>query len=97
LDEGAHRFVFTAPRGCEHIIIAQSSIDEFDDAVGPNRRTFKEACDLLVNCTLFAGLSPDERAAVVAPARIRTLDAGETVFAIGSPGDQMMALLSGWR
>jgi CRP/FNR family transcriptional regulator, cyclic AMP receptor protein len=66
-----------------------------DDAVGPNRRTFKEACDLLVNCTLFAGLSPDERATVVALARIRTLDAGETVFAIGSPGDQMMALLSG--
>jgi CRP-like cAMP-binding protein len=32
---------------------------------------------------------------VVALARIRTLDAGETVFAIGSPGDQMMALLSG--
>jgi CRP/FNR family transcriptional regulator, cyclic AMP receptor protein len=63
--------------------------------VGPNRRTFKEACDLLVNCTLFAGLSPDERAAVVALARIRTLDAGETVFAIGSPGDHMMALLSG--
>src|SRR5262249_12094459 len=57
--------------------------------------TFKEACDILVNCTLFAGLSPDERAAVVALARIRALDAGETVFAIGSPGDQMMALLSG--
>ena len=73
------------------MIETQSSIDEFahtswrNDAVGPNRRTFKEACDLLVNCTLFAGLSPDERAAVVAPARIRTLDAGETVFAIGSP------------
>jgi CRP-like cAMP-binding protein len=48
-----------------------------------------------MNCTLFGGLSPDERAAVVAFARIRTLDAGETVFAIGSPGDQMMALLSG--
>ena len=83
------------------MIETQSSIDEFahtarrDDAVGPNRRTFKEACDLLVNCTLFAGLSPDEQAAVVALARIRTLDAGETVFAIGSPGDQMMALLSG--
>jgi CRP/FNR family cyclic AMP-dependent transcriptional regulator len=63
--------------------------------VDPNRRTFKEACDLLVNCTLFAGLSPDERTAVVALARIRTFNAGETVFAIGSPGDQMMALLSG--
>jgi hypothetical protein len=66
-----------------------------DDVVGPNRRTFKGACDLLVNCTLFADLSPDERAAVVALARIRTLGAGETVFAIGSPGDQMMAVLSG--
>lgn len=63
--------------------------------MGPNRRTFKEACDLLMNCTLFGGLSPDERAAVGAFARIRALDAGETVFAIGSPGDQMMALLSG--
>jgi CRP/FNR family cyclic AMP-dependent transcriptional regulator len=63
--------------------------------VGPNRRTFKEACDLLMNCTLFGGLSSDERAAVGAFARIRALDAGETVFAIGSPGDQMMALLSG--
>jgi CRP-like cAMP-binding protein len=48
-----------------------------------------------MNCTLFGGLSPDERAAVGAFARIRALDAGETVFAIGSPGDQMMALLSG--
>ena len=39
--------------------------------------------------------APDERAEVVALARVRTFDAGETVFAIGSPGDQMMALLSG--
>jgi hypothetical protein len=53
-----------------------------DDAVGPNRRTFKEACDLLVNCTLFAGLSPDERAEVVALARIRTLNAGEQAIPI---------------
>jgi CRP-like cAMP-binding protein len=40
-------------------------------------------------------LSADERAAVVARAGIRTVNAGETVFAIGSPGDQMMALLRG--
>ena len=50
---------------------------------------------LLGNCVLFGGLSADERAAVVAQARIRTFNAGETVFAMGSPGDQMMALLRG--
>jgi CRP/FNR family transcriptional regulator, cyclic AMP receptor protein len=50
---------------------------------------------LLGNCVLFGGLSADERAAVVAQARIRTVNAGETVFAMGSPGDQMMALLRG--
>jgi CRP-like cAMP-binding protein len=63
--------------------------------VGPDKRTVKEACYLLVNSTLFGSMSADERAAVVALARIRTFNAGETVFAIGSPGDQMMALLSG--
>jgi len=63
--------------------------------VGPDEKTLKEACHLLANCPLFVGLSPDERGAVVALARIRTFTAGETVFAIGSPGDQMMALLSG--
>jgi CRP/FNR family transcriptional regulator, cyclic AMP receptor protein len=63
--------------------------------VGPDKRTLREASHLLANCPLFGGLSPDERGAVVALARIRTFSAGETVFAIGSPGDQMMALLSG--
>jgi CRP/FNR family cyclic AMP-dependent transcriptional regulator len=55
----------------------------------------KEARWLLGNCVLFAGLSREERAAIAAHARIRTLEAGETVFSIGSPGDQMMAVLSG--
>ncbi len=32
---------------------------------------------------------------MVARARIRTVNAEETIFAIGSPGDQMMALLRG--
>src|SRR5436190_19037308 len=66
-----------------------------DDAVGPNNRTLREASQLLANCTLFGGLSAEQRDAIVALARIRTFTAGETVFAIGSPGDQMMALLSG--
>jgi CRP-like cAMP-binding protein len=55
----------------------------------------KGARELLGNCVLFAGLSADERVAIVARARIRTVDASEIVFAIGSPGDQMMALLRG--
>jgi signal-transduction protein with cAMP-binding, CBS, and nucleotidyltransferase domain len=63
--------------------------------VGPDKSTLKEAGYLLANCPLFDGLSRDERATVVALARIRTFSSGETVFAIGSPGDQMMALLSG--
>jgi CRP-like cAMP-binding protein len=37
----------------------------------------------------------DERAAVVARARFRTINAEGTIFALGSPGDQMMALLRG--
>jgi CRP-like cAMP-binding protein len=63
--------------------------------VDPDKRTLQEACHRLGNCRLFGGLSADERAAIVALARIRTFDAGETVFGIGSPGDQMMALLGG--
>jgi CRP/FNR family cyclic AMP-dependent transcriptional regulator len=50
---------------------------------------------LIENCVLFKGLSDSERSAISARARIRTFDAGETIFAIGSPGDQMMAILSG--
>jgi hypothetical protein len=52
------------------MIETQSSIDEFahtawrNDAVGPDKRTLKDACYLLLNCSLFSGLSPDERAEV---------------------------------
>ena len=54
-----------------------------------------EARRLLGNCVLFEGLSDSERSAISARARMRTFDAGENIFAIGSPGDQMMAVLSG--
>jgi CRP-like cAMP-binding protein len=65
--------------------------------MGPEKekRALKEAHHLLGNCGLFGGLNPDERSAIAARARIRTYSAGETVFTMGSPGDQMMALLSG--
>jgi len=97
----ARAFLIDGAVDCEHIMIATQSSFEFahtawrNDAVGPDKRTLKEACYLLLNCSLFGGLRPDERAEVVALARVRTFNAGETVFAIGSPGDQMMALLSG--
>jgi CRP/FNR family transcriptional regulator, cyclic AMP receptor protein len=65
------------------------------DAVEPQETELKRARQLLGNCVLFSGLSADERAAVVARARIRTVNGEETIFAIGSPGDQMMALLRG--
>ena len=55
----------------------------------------KEARRLLGDCVLFSGLSAEERAAIVARARIRSFNAGETIFTIGSPGDQMMAVLNG--
>jgi CRP/FNR family transcriptional regulator, cyclic AMP receptor protein len=54
-----------------------------------------EAHRLLGNCILFAGLSADERAALAARARIRAFDSGQTIFTIGSRGNQLMALLSG--
>jgi CRP/FNR family cyclic AMP-dependent transcriptional regulator len=65
------------------------------DAMEPQETELKRARQLLGNCVLFSGLSADERAAVVARARIRTVNGEETIFAIGSPGDQMMALLRG--
>jgi CRP/FNR family cyclic AMP-dependent transcriptional regulator len=65
------------------------------DVMAAEDLAIKEARRLLGNCVLFSGLSSEERAAIVARARMRTFNAGETVFTIGSPGDQMMAVLSG--
>src|SRR5262245_12350545 len=65
------------------------------DAAEPQDTELKRARQLLGNCFLFSGLSADERAAVVARARIRSVNAAGTIFALGSPGDQMMALLRG--
>jgi CRP-like cAMP-binding protein len=62
---------------------------------GPESGALKDAHRLLGDCVLFSGLSAEERAAIAAQARIRTFRAGETVFNLGSPGDYMMALLSG--
>ena len=50
---------------------------------------------LIENCVLFRGLSDTERSTISACAHIRTFDAGDTIFEVGSPGDQMMSVLSG--
>ena len=55
----------------------------------------KEARQLLGNCILFRGLEADERDAIASRARIRSFKAGETIFTIGSPGENMMAVLRG--
>ena len=61
----------------------------------PHKGTLTEARRVLDGCILFAGLSAEERAAIAARARIRTVAPGETLFTIGSPGDHMMAVISG--
>src|SRR5262249_46963633 len=55
----------------------------------------QEARRLLADCMLFRGLVENERDAVVARARLKHFAAGETIFLMGSPGDSMMAVLSG--
>jgi CRP/FNR family cyclic AMP-dependent transcriptional regulator len=43
----------------------------------------------------FRGLGVDERRTLLARSRIRNFAAGETTFRMGSPGDNMMAVLTG--
>jgi CRP-like cAMP-binding protein len=50
---------------------------------------------VLGECALFRGLPPDERNALIARAHIRNFGVGDTIFLMGSPGDSMMAVLSG--
>jgi len=57
--------------------------------------SLEEARELLGNCVLFRALKPEERTAIVSQTRTCTFRAGEVVFGIGSPGKDMMAVLSG--
>jgi CRP/FNR family transcriptional regulator, cyclic AMP receptor protein len=54
-----------------------------------------DARRLLGACTLFQGLGAEEQKALFARVHLRTCPAGETIFSMGSPGDSMMAVLSG--
>ena len=50
---------------------------------------------LFSQCVLFRKLGRQEKEALFARARLREFSAGETIFAIGSPGDSMMIVLRG--
>jgi CRP/FNR family transcriptional regulator, cyclic AMP receptor protein len=54
-----------------------------------------DARRLLAECYLFRELDADERDALFGRVRVRNYAAGETIFLMGSPGDSMMAVLSG--
>ncbi len=60
-----------------------------------SRTALQEARRLLADCSLFRGLTPDERSALVGRAHVRNFTAGDTIFLIDSPGDSMMAILEG--
>jgi CRP/FNR family transcriptional regulator, cyclic AMP receptor protein len=50
---------------------------------------------MLSECALFRGLSTEERNALISRAHLRKFLPGDTIFLMGSPGDSMMAVLSG--
>jgi CRP/FNR family cyclic AMP-dependent transcriptional regulator len=54
-----------------------------------------DARRLLGECYLFRELSADERNVLFGRLRVRNYAAGDTIFLMGSPGDSMMAVLSG--
>jgi len=60
-----------------------------------NRISLQEGRQLLAQCSLFRRFAPDERGALIAQAHMRKCAADETIFLMGSPGDSMMAVLSG--
>ena len=49
----------------------------------------------LGNCVLFREIVAVDKEALLSRARLRRFGAGETIFLMGSPGDSMMAVLSG--
>jgi CRP/FNR family transcriptional regulator, cyclic AMP receptor protein len=64
-------------------------------AAETDRSLVEDARRLFGECVLFRGLGDDERRALFARIRLRNFTAGETIFLMGSLGDNMMAVLSG--
>jgi CRP/FNR family transcriptional regulator, cyclic AMP receptor protein len=74
----------------------QVAVGSRGDSVGVTTRVpTDDARRLLGECYLFRELDADERNVLFGRARVRTFAAGETIFLMGSPGDSMMAVLSG--
>ncbi len=59
------------------------------------RESLERARALLGECGLFRRLGAHERDALFARARVQKYAAHDTIFAMGSPGDSMLAVLSG--
>lgn len=59
------------------------------------RAAVESAGQRLDDCVLMRGLEAVEKQELLARARLRTFKAGETIFLIGTPGDSMMAVVSG--
>src|SRR4051794_28850942 len=60
-----------------------------------DRSALDDARRLLAQCSLFGGLTPDERNVLVGRAHLRRFASGETIFLMDSAGDAMMAILEG--
>jgi hypothetical protein len=76
--------------------IAQAEERAADDAVTGGFRDLAEGGRaLLGQYSLFRRLSAAERAALLARARVQKYAAHETIFRMDSPGDSMVAVLSG--
>jgi CRP/FNR family transcriptional regulator, cyclic AMP receptor protein len=60
-----------------------------------DRSALEAARRSLGTCVLFRDLEAVDKEALLARAHIRRVAAGETIFLMGSPGDSMMAVLSG--
>jgi CRP/FNR family transcriptional regulator, cyclic AMP receptor protein len=60
-----------------------------------DRNSLEHARRSLENGLLFRGLVAVEKDALLSRARVRRFDAGDVIFLMGTPGDSMMAVLSG--
>jgi thioredoxin reductase (NADPH) len=68
-----------------------------DEAMKPelDNGLAEHARRILGECMLFRGLAPEEKKELFARARVEKFPAGRTIFLQGSPGDSIMAILSG--
>ncbi len=66
-----------------------------DVVISGNRDLVESGRAVLAQCGLFRRLSDSERDALFTRARTQRYAANESIFLMGSPGDSMVAVLSG--